>query len=103
MKLLVKLSGVYQGSPLKTLTLLLLRYFQPTKLTCTPSSSYSSELVVTLVGATPINPYQALDDVKKIFAEKQGWAISYDILEIEMENEEEKDQIVNWILIDKIK
>jgi len=89
----------------KELTLLLMRYFTPTKFSVLSAGSWGSKgPEVIMEGAAPVNPFDVMKEVNDAMAKKvKDWSYSFDITYIEMESPEEKDKIATWILIDKIK
>jgi len=90
----------------KKLTLLLMRYFNPTKFMLSGLAySWSSKgPEVTMEGALPINPFEAMDQINEaISKEFNDWSPLFEITYIEMESQMEKKKIDTWILVDKIK
>lgn len=90
----------------KQLTLLLMRYFTPTKFMIVGGNdSWSTKgLEVTMEGAAPVNPFDAMKEINEAMVKRvKDWSCLFEITYIEMESQEEKDKIATWILIDKLK
>jgi hypothetical protein len=89
----------------KKLTLLLMRFFNPTKLSWLGSGGWSSKgPEVVIEGATPLNPFEVMEQINESMAkEVKDWSHGFTITYIEMESRKEKGKIDSWILIDKLK
>jgi len=87
------------------LTLLLMRFFEPTKLFWLGShDSWGSQPEAIMEGAIPINPFEAMEQINATMVkEVKDWSHSFVVTCIEMESAQEKEKIATWILVDKLK
>jgi len=87
----------------KDLTLLLMRYFTPTKFSVLKNAWDRKGPEIYMEGAAPVNPFDVMKEINEAIGRKaKDWSYHSDITYIELESPEEKDKIPTWILVDKI-
>ena len=87
----------------KDLQLLLMRFFNPTKLFWFPGGSFGSTCEAVLEGADAVNPFETLELLNvQMRAKDSHWEGSFTITIIEMESPKEKESIPTWVLAKKL-